>query len=529
MLFDGKTQRNQGDIVVDKHKGILNVGVSISSKIILLLVALIIRRLLIQNIGNDVNGLNSLYTNIIGMLAVAELGIGSTIVYSMYSPIVAGEKEKVAALYSLYKKIYWIIGAVIFVAGLVIIPFLPSLINDYEELSINVYLTFFLTLISVVLSYLYSAKTSLIEAYKDNYISTGILTISRLIRYGLQIGAILIFKSYEIFVACLIIETLVIWLLTDIMVRKLHDDVIVINKNVDASTKQEITRNVSAMMMHKVGTVMVKTVDGLIISGFIGVVVLGKYTNYNLLAVNIASLISLFFSPLTSVVGHLCAAGDKNETHKWFDHFYGLNFILGLVFFLGYYAVIDYAVTLLFGPDLEMSRAIALIITINQFQQYMRYSIHLFRDASGTFYNDRWKPIAEGVLNLILSLLFVSIHPEDYKVVGVIVATIITTLLICNTVEPYVVFKHVFHASPKKFYIRNYAYTAVFTASLLLMNVLIRAYDNQIEGLLVNGFISVGVSAIVLTLVAVFDRNFRYEVRLMGSKGIGVLKRIRRR
>ena len=102
---------------MDKRRGILNVSVSIFSRIVLLASALVVRRLLIRYIGNDVNGLNSLYASIIGMLTVAELGVGSAIVFSMYRPIVAGEKEKVAALYLLYKKLYRIIGAVIFSAG----------------------------------------------------------------------------------------------------------------------------------------------------------------------------------------------------------------------------------------------------------------------------------------------------------------------------------------------------------------------------------------------------------------------------
>ncbi len=161
---------------MDKKKVFLNVSISIVSRGVLLLVAIVVRRLLIQYIGNNVNGLNSLFTDIIGMLAVVELGVGRAIVYSMYSPIVNGDKKKEAGLFNLYKKLYLIIGAVILVVGLLIMPFLPVLINDYETVNVNVYLTFLLTLINVVLSYLYSAKTSLVEAHKDNYITTGILT-----------------------------------------------------------------------------------------------------------------------------------------------------------------------------------------------------------------------------------------------------------------------------------------------------------------------------------------------------------------
>ena len=182
----------------------------------MLIAAIIVRRLLIQKIGNDVNGLNSLYTDIIGMLAVAELGIGSAIIYSMYSPIVAGDRKKVSALYCLYKRLYRVIGVIIFGVGLLLTPFLPLLISDYTNLNsgVNVYLTFILTLVSVVITYFYSAKTSLIDAHKDNYITTSINTISRLIMYGLQIASILIWRSFTIFIICSIISTLLIWALT---------------------------------------------------------------------------------------------------------------------------------------------------------------------------------------------------------------------------------------------------------------------------------------------------------------------------
>ena len=253
---------------MDKRKSVLNISVSIASRTILLVAALLVRRFLIQYIGNDVNGLNSLYSSIIGMLSVAELGVGSAIVFSMYSPIVAGEKSKVAALYCLYRKLYRIIGAVIFAAGIAVMPFLPHLIKDYKSMNVNVYLTFFLTLVSVVLSYLYSAKTLLIEAYKDNYITTIILTISKIIRYALQIAAILVWRSYIFFILCQIIETILVWCMTELVVRQLHYDIISMREKLDPETKHEVGSNVKAMFMHKIGTIMVNSIDNLVIFPF---------------------------------------------------------------------------------------------------------------------------------------------------------------------------------------------------------------------------------------------------------------------
>ena len=317
---------------MDKRRSILNISTSIVSRIILLIAALFVRRLLIRQIGNDVNGLNSLFTSIIGMLSVAELGVGRAIVFAMYKPIINGNRAQISGLYYLYRRLYRIVGSSIFTSGLIIMPMLPHFISDYDELSINVYPAFFLTLISVVISYLYGAKTSLIEAYKDNYITTGILTIASIIRYGLQAVTLLLWPSFNIFLTCRIISTLMIWLLTDHAVKQKHRDIISVYEDVSKETKDGIIRNVKAMFMHSIGTVMVKSTDSMIISSFIGVAVLGKYSNYHYIATTMAGIISLFFTPLTSVIGHLCAAGNKSEIRSCFSHFYTINYILGSVF-----------------------------------------------------------------------------------------------------------------------------------------------------------------------------------------------------
>ena len=510
---------------MDKRKSFLNVSISIGSRVILLFAALFARRLLIRYIGNEVNGLNSLYNCIIGMLAVAELGVGSAIVFSMYRPIVAGDKRQVAALYCLYRKLYRVIAGVIFAGGILVMPFLPRLIGDYESVTVDVYSTFFIMLVSVVLTYLYGAKTSLIAAHKDNYITTGILTIARLIRYGLQIASILICRSFTVYLLCLIAETLIMWALTEAAVRRRHGGIIGMKEAVDRETKSEIVRNVRAMFMHKIGNMLVNTIDSLIISGFIGVAVLGKYSNYTVIAGIITSIIVLFFTPLTSVVGHLCAGGDREKSRKYFEYFYCLNYILGVIFYMGYYAVIDDIVTICFGAGLEVSRAIAFIITVNEFTRFMRKTPLLFRDASGAFYYDRWKPIAEGLGNLALSLLFVQIFPREYRIVGVIAATIITTLLICDIVDPFVVFKHVFAASPAGFYIRNYCFTGLFVCALAAATFLRTEGRNPAAGFLINGFKSVIISACVIGTAAAFDKAFRQEALTMGREAARYVRR----
>ena len=496
----------------------MNIGASIISKIILLLVALFMRRLLILYIGNEVNGLNSLYASIIGVLAVAELGVGSAIIFSMYRPIVKGDNKKVAALYCLYRRLYRIIGLAIFVAGLTLMPFLPSMISDYSALDVNVYLTFFLTLVSVVISYLYSAKTALIEAYKDNYINTAIATISRMVRYALQIAAIIIWKSFVIFLVCQIIETIIVWYFTERVARKLHPEILAMREDLDQDSKREITRNIKAMIMHKVGDVLTNGVDSTIISIFLGVVILGKYTNYTAVAAAISGVIVLFFVPVTSVVGHMSASKEPGEIRRYFDYFNSMNFILGMIFFLGYYAVADTFVAAFFGRELTMVRVVPFVITLNSFTRYMRQSVLLFKNANGKFYYDRWKPIADGVTNIILSVLFVNIFPKEFGVVGVIAATIVTCLVICYIVEPHIVFKYVFKEPATKFYLYNYGRVALFVLCMLALDRLMISSDNSIMEMLANGMISVGISVVAIVILAIVSKGFRRDARVLISQ-----------
>ncbi len=490
---------------MDKKRGLLNIGVSIIFKILLLVGSILVRRFLIQYIGNDANGLSSLYNSIIGFLTVAELGVGEAITFCMYKPIVEDNQEKVAALYTLFKRLYLVIGSIIFLAGLIVMAFLPQLAKDYSTININVYLTFSLTLVSVVLTYVYSAKTSLLNAYKNNYIATTITSCGTLLEDVLKIIVIIATRSFVAYLICRILAVLFQWGVTNVITNRKYYDVMHRKASINGEDKKQIINNIKAMFMHKIGTVLVNTADSVIISAFIGVVILGKYANYTTIMTSMTGLLSLFFYPLTSVVGHVFVNASKEEMKKYFYFFYGFNYILGTVFCLGYYAVIDNVITLCFGNNLELSRGVSFVITLNYFIQFLRTSTLMFRSSTGTFYYDRWKPLIEGVINIVLSIALVNV----VGITGVIVATIVTNLLINDIVEPYVVFKHALQRKPTQYYIMNYSYILLFALSLLVIQRVSMENNSIITELFANGSVAVGISVIPCVFMVITNRDFR--------------------
>ncbi|MGN0822154.1 MAG: hypothetical protein ACI4NG_00115, partial [Candidatus Gallimonas sp.] len=227
---------------MDKKKGLINVIVSILFKVLILVSQIFVRRYLISYIGNEVNGLNSLYVSIIGFLSVAELGVGAAITFCMYKPIVEGENQKVSALYRLFTRLYLAIGAIIFVSGCILTPFLKYFAKDYSDLSVNLYLTFGLMLVSVVITYVYSSKTSLINAYKNNYITTTISSVGLLIQYALQIVVILLTRSFIGYLLCAVGAALLQWIVTEIVARHKYRAIISDRQSVDSETKKEVVK-----------------------------------------------------------------------------------------------------------------------------------------------------------------------------------------------------------------------------------------------------------------------------------------------
>lgn len=487
---------------MDIKKGRINISVAIGFKLITMVLAIVVKVVLVDICGNEVNGLNALYISIIGMLSVAELGAGSAIAFCMYKPIVDGENETVSALYHLFKKLYRLIGLFIFCVGLAITPFLHFFASDYAEIDVNLYVTFVLLLTSVAATYLYSANTSLINAYKNNYITTAISQGGLVLLYVVQILVLYVTKSFVCYLICRLVIVMIQMMVTHIVTKKKYGDIVKTTAKLDAGTMKMVTKSIKAMFVHKIGYVLVNTVDSVVISSFVGVISLGEYSNYTTILTAMTGVINLVFSSITSVIGHLCVEG-KATAHQYCESFQLLNFSIGTVFFLGYYAVIDSLIATLFSPDLVVTNSISLVITLNGFVQFMRRNTLTFRDATGSFYDDRWKPLVEGGVNIVLSILLV----KRIGITGVIVATIITNMVICHIVEPYVLYKNAFDRPVYKYCLKNYIMIFIFAIALLATNACLPETLYGWGEFFLNGMISLGISFVVCGVWAVFNKK----------------------
>ena len=421
----------------------------------------VLRTILIYLMGAEYLGLNGLFTNIFTFLNLAELGIGSAIVFNMYKPIADGDTEKVKSLQSLYKKFYYIISIIVVVLGLLLIPALRFLINGEVSVDINIYVLYILYLINTLIGYLSAHKRSLLFAYQRNDIENKVKTICLFGMSIIQIIALFSLRNYYIYFSVSILFTAIECVLIHISANKLFPDINGCAEPLDPKTKKDIYKNISALSMHKIGGVVVFSTDNILISAIIGIVVLGAYSNYYMIVSTIAGIFSLFTNALASSVGSLIASSDKEYVYKKYKQ---LNFIFS---FLSAFTTICLIVLLqpfvklwTGGGVYILNMSSVILMCVSYYIIRIRACNGIFKDSAGLFYQNRFSPILEAVSNLVLSIIL----GYWIGVNGIIIGTIISGIIAPIWSEPLILFKHYFKKS-----VWNYFKTFIIDALIMIV------------------------------------------------------------
>ena len=394
----------------------------------------------------------------------------------------------------LFRLFYRVTALIVLIAGLLIIPFLDVLMKDRPDVD-HLVLIYLLYLLNSVVSYLLIYKKTLVDAHQMSYITVlyhnGFLVLQDIC----QIVILLCTKNFILF---LMIAVFCTFLGNVCMSRKADKMFPYLKEPCDGhlpkEEKQQIVRNVKAMMMHKIGTVAVSNTDNLLISSFVGVISAGIYSNYYLLIGSIRQILDQVLQGVAASVGNLGETEEKQKVQRVFQEiFFGGYWLYGLAG-ICLLELLNPFVELAFGRKYLFDFPVVLILCINFFLNGTRKATLIFKESMGLFWYDRYKSIIEAILNLITSILFV-LH---FGITGVFMGTITSTVLTSLWVEPYVLYKYRFQKSAVPFFLK-YALNLIVMGSVWVITDLC---CRQIEGMLIfQLIIRLGICAIIPNLL----------------------------
>lgn len=404
-----------------------NIIFGVMNRVILLIVPFI-ERTVVQNIlGSQYLGLNSLFSSIINVLNLTELGFSSAMVYNMYKPAADSDVQKMNILLNYYKKIYRIVGFVILGIGLILIPFLPQLIKGSRPSDINLTTLYLVYLLNTALSYfLYAYLNSVVVVHQREDVKS---KVNSGVKIGLAVSQIIILwftRNYYYFVIIMPAFTIInnLWLAW--RVKKLFPQYKA-EGNISENDRAKIKKLVAGTFVQRACMVTRNSLDSVCISAFFGLTLTAIYNNYYLILNGVTTFVAIFTASFTGGVGNHVATRCVKDN---FEEMKKLDFVY---LWIGGWCTI--CLLCLYQPFMKLWMGEGMMLPLSSVVLFCIYFYllklgdvrSLYSSANGLWWEQRYRAIGETLLNLILNITLgklLGVH-------GIILATMIS-LFLCN-------------------------------------------------------------------------------------------------
>jgi O-antigen/teichoic acid export membrane protein len=436
-----------------------NIATGLVGQIVVMAITYASRLVFIRFLSAEYLGLNALFTNILSVLSLTELGLGGAITYNLYAPLASSDERVVASLMAFFTKAYRIVGAVILALGLAFLPFLDLVIKDRPNVPlINLYYTLFLT--NSAIGYLVSGKRILVIADQREYLSNAYRYSFRIILNCVQMVLLAFTRNYTSYLVSQIVFTLLENLAISRRINTLYPYLMSTpSEPLETSLRAAVKKDVLAMLSHRFGGILIFGTDYIILSATVGIVPVGIYSNFVLIVNSLNVIARQFFSSMSASIGNLNVTESPERSHDTFRAvlfatFWGYN-----VTAISLFCLANDFIALWLGFQFTAGVFTVLLLAISYYLSGMRTAVLLFRDTLGLFWNDRFKPFVEVTINLGCGIILA----QSMGIAGVLLATIISTLSTGFWIEPCILYRNRFKRPVGGYFRVYFLYGAVTT------------------------------------------------------------------
>lgn len=440
----------------------------------------IVRTVFIYTLSKAYTGISGLFSSVLMILNLSELGIGSVITFAMYKPLADRDTEKLKTLMRFYRKAYRLIGFAFLALGLALIPFLPYLLRGTTEL-VNLNAVYILYLLDIAMSYWFFAyKAAILNADQKEYVVAAynclgntLIALARIaLLYMLRAKPEQSFYCYTIVgIVGNVIKNLLIKQRVDRMYPWLLDKQV---KPLEAGEKKTIFQKVTGMSISMVCEVLNDGIDTVIISAVLGVNMVAIFSNYILLKNYVNKFLNTIFGPMSASIGNLCAVESREKKKEFFltlqfTYFWIYSFC-SICFWVLYDAFIG-------GVWLDeswlLSRRDVFLLCFNFLINGLAAAAVKYRNVNGLFWETRYRYLFSAIFNATLSIILAG--PVGLGVSGALLGTT-AGLIIMIAWDPVLVYRKVFQESAKVFFPMYFGYLGLAIATAALVHVLARPF-----------------------------------------------------
>lgn len=501
------------------ERSIKNIVFGIGAQLITTLLTFISRTIMLKFMGLEVISLNGLFWEVIEALSLAELGIGSAIVYNLYKPLAEKDTEKVCQLMTFFKKAYHFIAVAVFALGSVVCVFVPYIVNDIGYPESYIRMVFMLFVVNISCSYLFSYKISLLNADQNSYLYSFYSSIIKIVTVIIEVAIMIITGHYIIYLVGRILLTLL--------------SNAILSKKIDAKypylkpavlPKEEcrgIFDNVKNIFVKEVSGKITNSTDNILISTIISTIVVGKYTFYSTIIGVFKQFTSHVDTGIRASMGNLFVSGTKEDCERILYRLTWGYCAVGVFCSVCFFSACQSFICCWVGKEYLLEWQVVLILASNLFVFMCSKPIYAAMHVAGLFVEGRNISIIGSVVNLVVSIVFA----QFTGLFGVFFGTFLT-YVIQIVLKIHYVYKLKFEAKSRGYFIYILKFLLLFCILLLICNRVCSLIDTSVYlvDFLVKGIISAIICMGALCLCYFRSAEFVYYKSL----AMGYLKKSRR-
>lgn len=433
-------------------KSIKNAMVSTVYYLAIICLSFFSRRIFFEYLGSEILGLNTTARDLLSLLNITELGIGSAIAFLLYKPLHEKDHEKVKEIITVQGWLYRIVAYIIIAASCVLMCFFPAIFAKSPLPLSYAYLVFGSLLIGNMLSYFYNYRAFVLSAQQKQYKMVRVNQGVEVLKIIFQIIAVSRFKNPFFWWLGLEFATRVIsCYLLDRIIKKDYPwlDISLKNGKAYLARNREIIKKTKQVIFHKLGGVALSNSSTPILYAYTSLTVVAFYANYQLVLGKVSRLIGNFFSSTSAGVGDLVAEGNKSSIKRVFWELFDSRFMIASTIIICCYHLADPFISAWLSPDYILGKRFLVIFLIMQWILMTRETVDSFISAHGMF-QDIWSPIVEAFINISLSICF----GHFWGLEGIIFGATISLVLIVEIWKPIFLFHVGLKENPLQYFSR---------------------------------------------------------------------------
>lgn len=496
------------------HRSVMNIKVGMLFYIFSLILAFFSRKIFLDCLGAEFIGLTGMLMNIMSFLSVAELGIGTSIVYFLYKPLQEDNHEKINEVMSMLAFLYRCIGFIIGAGGLVVSLFFPWWFDNLSTGLPLVYFAFFSFLTSSMAGYIFNYKQLLVSANQKQYLVNAYFQTIAIVQSLTQILLAYYYRNLWLWVAVGLVFTIIGIIVFNIRIHQLYPWLDISLKKGRQNLKQypEVLRKTRQIFVQKIKDFILYRSDELLVGMFVSVVQVAFYGNYTIITSKLNFLVNILSDGMNAGVGNLVAEGNDQNTMKVFWELTAIRFLITGAVVFGLLLFLQPFVTCWFGTQYRLSDLIVYLLIFNIFIFLSRGVVENYISAHGLF-SDVWAAWTELALNLTVTLCLAPF----YGIVGILLGKISSVFFIAIFWKPYFLFSRGLKKSVFVYWRGMLPYYTIFivftTIGLVLKYFIVDPQATTLPRLLCYGLLTYPI-LILLYFITLFSttRGMKYFV-----------------